>query len=127
MDFRPTHRLTREEAARFMVEFAKNVLCRKKTRVYNSHFSDITQADATLHSFIEESYEYEIFNGDRDFDQDGITTFRPKDIITDDELAAIMVRLVTHNMFRDQVFGENRATLYRTKLAEYVNTSLNSK
>lgn len=29
-DYRPFDYLTREEAARFMVEFAENVLCRKK-------------------------------------------------------------------------------------------------
>ena len=38
-DYRPFDYLTREEAARFMVEFAENVLCRKKTRTYNNNFS----------------------------------------------------------------------------------------
>jgi hypothetical protein len=63
-DFAPTRKITRQEAARFMVEFAVNVLCRKPTYSYTNQFTDIANADPTLTPYIKQSYEYKIFHGD---------------------------------------------------------------
>lgn len=117
VDYRPYDGLTREEAAKFMVEFARNVLCREKTRTYSDRFSDIAWTDKTLLSFIKESYEYEIFDGDKD--GDWVTTFRPFDRISDDELATIMVRLITHNKYKNEATWDDRAAFYKEKLVNY--------
>ena len=115
-DYRPFDYLTREEAARFMVEFAQNVLCRKPTRSYNNNFSDINNANPTLTKFIRESYNYGIFNGNSD------GTFRPNDRITNDELSAIMVRLVTNSMLDEPEW--DRAAQYRSTLSQYAQISI---
>ena len=96
-DYRPFDYLTREEAARFMVEFAINVLCRKPNRSYADNFTDIADANPTLISYIRKSYEYDIFHGDQvDEKSKTSTTFRPLDKISRDEIIATMVRLVTN-------------------------------
>ncbi len=125
-DYRPYDGLTREEAAKFMVEFARNVLCREKTRTYNNRFSDLKWVNPILSNFIQEAYEFEIFEGDKDINNDGITTFRPTDRISDDEIATIMVKLVTHNKYQDQMLWTDRASFYRTKLEHYTNANLNN-
>ena len=61
LDFRPTSQITRQEAARFFVQFAKNILCRTPHLTYTNNFSDIAGADSTLLQSIKESYEYGIF------------------------------------------------------------------
>ena len=99
-DYRPFDYLTREEAARFMVEFAENVLCRTKTRIYKDNFSDLSSGNPSLTPFIKSSYEYNIFNGDK-IEERSSSTFRPTDIITKDELAAIMVRMVTNTILEE--------------------------
>lgn len=119
VDYRPYDGLTREEAAKFMVEFARNVLCREKTRTYSDRFSDIVWTDKTLLLFIKESYEYEIFNGDKDNDGDWVTTFRPFDRISHDELATIMIRLITHNKYKNEATWDDRAAFYKEKLINY--------
>ena len=124
-DYRPYDGLTRQEAARFMVEFAVNVLCRKPNKVYNNNFNDIADANPTLISYIKKSYEYNIFQWDqRDGESKISTTFRPFDIISKDEIIAIMVRLVT-NEYNEQVWT-NWADYYRDFLAQRVNTQLQS-
>lgn len=97
-DFAPERKLTREEAARFMTEFATNVLCRKQSRTYNNQFTDLENGDPTLLPYIKKSYEYLIFNGDKK----GGPTFRPKDVITVDELAAIITRLVRNEFLAEE-------------------------
>lgn len=47
-DFAPERSLTRQEAARFMTEFATNVLCRKPSRSYANQFTDLGDTDPTL-------------------------------------------------------------------------------
>ncbi len=131
-DYRPYASFTREEAARFTVEFAKNVLCRKPNKKYVNNFTDISNADLTLVPYIKQSYEYNIFQWDKWVLN---TTFRPKDIVTEDELSAIIVRLVT-NKFYDWIntnWSSNYkkfiniitphsafTTLYRDNIAEVV-------
>ena len=103
-DYRPYDYLTRAEAAKFMVEFADNVLCRTTTRTYDNNFSDIGTTNATLIPFIQKAYEYNIFNGDHtDATSDISTTFRPTDRINNDELTAIMIRLVTNSILEESL------------------------
>ena len=116
-DFAPERSLTREEAARFMTEFATNVLCRKASRSYNDHFTDLEKANPELLPYIKKSYEYLIFNGDKNADgKKEKTTFRPKELITVGELSAIMTRLVRNELL-EEVKGD-RSKNYRS----YINT-----
>ena len=115
-DFAPERSLTREEAARFMTEFATNVLCRKASRTYNDHFTDLEKANPELLPYIKKSYEYLIFNGDSNAEgKKEKTTFRPKELITVGELSAIMTRLVRNELL-EEVQGD-RSKNYRT----YIN------
>lgn len=105
-DFAPERSLTREEAARFMTEFATNVLCRKPSRIYTANFTDLEDADPTLIPYIKKSYEYLIFNGDDNADgKKEHTKFRPRDLVSVNELAAIMTRLV-RNELMEEVKGD---------------------
>lgn len=90
--FRPHLELTREEAAKFLVEFANNVLCRKPIKTYDNNFNDLDHANETLRPYIIASYEYGIFQGDEGKIP---TTFRPKDVISLDEMMAILIRVTT--------------------------------
>ena len=115
-DFAPERSLTREEAARFMTEFATNVLCRKASRTYNDHFTDLEKVNPELLPYIKKSYEYLIFNGDSNAEgKKEKTTFRPKELITVGELSAIMTRLVRNELL-EEVKGD-RSKNYRT----YIN------
>ena len=115
-DFAPERSLTREEAARFMTEFATNVLCRKASRSYNDHFTDLEKVNPELLPYIKKSYEYLIFNGDSNAEgKKEKTTFRPKELITVGELSAIMTRLVRNELL-EEVQGD-RSKNYRT----YIN------
>jgi hypothetical protein len=60
-DYGPTMELTRAQAAKFMVAFAQHVLCREPQRTYTNQFSDLDSADQTLVNWIQDSYEYKIF------------------------------------------------------------------
>ena len=116
-DFAPERSLTRQEAARFMTEFATNVLCRKASRNYNDHFTDLEKANPELLPYIKKSYEYLIFNGDSNAEgKKEKTTFRPKELITVGELSAIMTRLVRNELL-EEVKGD-RSKNYRS----YINT-----
>lgn len=125
-DYRPFSTITREEAARFFVEFAKNVLCRKPNYTYTAQFSDIGDADTTLASFIEASYEFGIFHGDwwKNLSSEQSRTFRPKALMTQEELAAVIVRLVTNEY--DETAGDDRSNAYKIFLKNYAKTQLNS-
>ena len=115
-DFAPERSLTREEAARFMTEFATNVLCRKASRTYNDHFTDLEKVNPELLPYIKKSYEYLIFNGDSNAEgKKEKTTFRPKELITVGELSAIMTRLVTNELLAEVEW--DRSKNYRT----YIN------
>jgi hypothetical protein len=50
----------RQEAAKILVEFGKNVLCRKPAQQYLNEYSDIDDVDSTLKPFIVEAYQYGI-------------------------------------------------------------------
>lgn len=107
-DFGPTRNLTRAEAAKFFVQFAENVLCRKKIQTYDNRFVDITGIHPDLQTNIKLSYEYGIFYGYKD----GV--FKPNDFISNDEIIAVMVRLVTNKY--DDASGTNRAANYKKTL-----------
>ncbi len=117
-DFAPERTLTRAEAARFMVNFAKNVLCRKANYSYTNQFTDVETADSTLIPYIRQAYEYKLFHGDGGLASKGIaTTFRPNDKITYDELSAVIVRLVT-NEYND-ADEEDWAKHYKAFIASH--------
>ena len=121
-DFAPERSLTRQEAARFMTEFATNVLCRKPSRSYAEQFTDLGDADPTLLPYIYKSYDYLIFNGDANPNGDKVkTTFRPYDLITVDELSAIITRLVKNEIFEED--PEDRARNYRNYIGSISSKS----
>ena len=124
-DYRPFDYLTREEVARFMVEFAINVLCRKPNRSYAHNFNDLENSNPTLTKYIRMSYEYDIFHGDQVDESSKVsTTFRPKDKISRDEIIATMVRLVTNEY--DEGLWEYWASQYKSFLPRHVKAQLNS-
>ena len=121
-DFAPERSLTRQEAARFMTEFATNVLCRKPSRSYANQFTDLGDADPTLLPYIYKSYDYLIFNGDANPNGDKAkTTFRPNDLITVDELSAIITRLVKNEIMEEPT--EDRARNYRNYIGSIASKS----
>ena len=121
-DFAPERSLTRQEASRFMTEFATNVLCRKPSRSYADQFTDLGDADPTLLPYIYKSYDYLIFNGDANPNGDKAkTTFRPYDLITVDELSAIITRLVKNEIFEED--PEDRARNYRNYIGSISSKS----
>ena len=121
-DFAPERSLTRQEAARFMTEFATNVLCRKPSRSYAHQFIDLGDADPTLLPYIYKSYDYLIFNGDGNPNGDKAqTTFRPYDLITVDELSAILTRLVKNHTMEEP--AEDRARNYRNYIGSIASKS----
>ena len=121
-DFAQERSLTRQEAARFMTEFATNVLCRKPSRSYAEQFTDLGDADPTLLPYIYKSYDYLIFNGDANPNGDKVkTTFRPYDLITVDELSAIITRLVKNQTMEEPV--EDRARNYRNYIGSISSKS----
>ena len=121
-DFAPERSLTRQEAARFMTEFATNVLCRKPSRSYADQFTDLGDADPTLLPYIYKSYDYLIFNGDANPNGDKVkTTFRPYDLITVDELSAIITRLVKNQTMEEP--AEDRARNYRNYIGSMASKS----
>ena len=121
-DFAPERSLTRQEAARFMTEFATNVLCRKPSRSYANQFTDLGDADPTLLPYIYKSYDYLIFNGDANPNGDKAkTTFRPYDLITVDELSAIITRLVKNQTMEEPT--EDRARNYRNYIGSIASKS----
>ena len=121
-DFAPERSLTRQEAARFTTEFATNVLCRKPSRSYAHQFTDLGDADPTLLPYIYKSYDYLIFNGDGNPNGDKAkTTFRPYDLITVDELSAILTRLVKNQTMEEP--AEDRARNYRNYISSIASNS----
>lgn len=106
-DFWPYRQITRGEAAKFFVQFAQNVLCKKTIQTYDNRFTDISGVHADLQANIILSYEYGIFYGSEG------GKFNPNSYITQDELTAVIIRLVTGKY--NDAEGANRA-------ANYINT-----
>ena len=105
-----------------MTEFATNVLCRKPSRSYAHQFIDLGDADPTLLPYIYKSYDYLIFNGDGNPNGDKAqTTFRPYDLITVDELSAILTRLVKNHTMEEP--AEDRARNYRNYISSIASNS----
>ncbi len=90
VDFWSDRKLTRAEAAKFLVQFAQNVLCRDKINTYDNRFVDISNSHPDLQTNIKLAYEYGIFYGSEWW------LFRPDDFITRDEIVATMIRLITN-------------------------------
>ena len=76
----------------------------------------------TLLPYIYKSYDYLIFNGDGNPNGDKAkTTFRPYDLITVDELSAILTRLVKNHTMEEP--AEDRARNYRNYLGSIASNS----
>ncbi len=115
LDYNPDLYITREQAAKFMIEFARNILCRSSLKdqyLYTNQFIDLSKADTTLVPYIKASYEYGIFK----WDPDG--HFRPKSLISKDELSAIIVRMVTNKVLPESS-DVNWASEYKQKMMWY--------
>lgn len=61
--FQPKNNITREQAAKFLVMFAKNVMGKKPNTSKKVNFKDIDNADPTLKASIIESSQLGIFGG----------------------------------------------------------------
>jgi surface protein len=83
--------VTREQFAKYIVQFAKNVLCRNQRLSSTPSYADIWSADSTLTSYIIEAYKYWLMKWDW---SSGQWTFRPKALISSKEIMTIMVRLL---------------------------------
>ena len=110
--------MTRAEAAKFLVQFAQNVLCRDKIHTYDNRFIDIGNSYPDLQTNIKLAYEYGIFYGWSWW------LFRPDDFISRDELIATIVRLVTAKY--DDVSWINWADNYKKILSDHTTTKLNN-
>jgi hypothetical protein len=64
--FQPKNFITREQAAKFLVMFAKNVMKKTPNTKKKTNFKDITDADPSLKQSIIESSQLSIFNGYND-------------------------------------------------------------
>ena len=107
LDFWPTRNITRAEAAKFFVQFAQNVLCKKTIQTYDNRFVDIDTIHPDLQANIKLSYEYGIFYGSEG------GKFNPNAYISNDELAAVIIRLVT---------GKYNDAEWKNRAANYINT-----
>jgi hypothetical protein len=88
--YRPNSRLTRNEAAKMFVNFAKYVLCREKVKEYNDTiYTDIVWTDETLLPYIKQAYEYGILKWSN-------SKFRPTEEINRKEFVAGIMRMFTN-------------------------------
>ncbi len=95
--YKPENGLKRYEAAKMFTNFAKHVLCRESTKVYNNEYTDIENVDATLKPYIIQAYEYGILKGSN-------KQFRPLDKISKKEFIASLMRMfVNENM---DIYGQ---------------------
>ena len=115
-DFAPTRQITRAEAAKFFVQFAQNVLCKKTIQSYDNRFVDIAGIHPDLQANIKLSYEYGIFYG-----AEG-GKFNPDAYISHDELVAVIIRLVTGKY--DDASGTDRAANYINTLETHTSIDL---
>jgi hypothetical protein len=115
-DFVPTRQITRAEAAKFFVQFAQNVLCKKTIQTYDNRFVDIAGIHPDLQANIKLSYEYGIFYGSEG------GAFNPNAYISHDELVAVIIRLVTGKY--DDVAGTDRAANYINTLETHTSIDL---
>ena len=116
LDFWPNRNITRAEAAKFLVQFAQNVLCRQKIQTYNNRFKDIDNMHPDLQKNIKLSYEYGIFYGSEWW------LFRPDDMISRDELIATTIRLLTTRY--DDLTWSNWVDNYKNTLSSKTTISL---
>ena len=115
-DFAPTRQITRAEAAKFFVQFAQNVLCKKTIQSYDNRFVDIAGIHPDLQANIKLSYEYGIFYG-----AEG-GKFNPDAYISHDELVAVIIRLVTGKY--DDASGTDLAANYINTLETHTSIDL---
>lgn len=84
-DFNWEWELTREQASKFFVQFAKLILKKESNQSIKVNLNDIKDADITLQPFIIESNQLGLFNGINWY-------FKPFDNITVAQAMAVLVR-----------------------------------
>lgn len=110
--YNPDSWLKRNEAAKILVNFAKNVLCRQPKDTYQEWmYNDIAGTDSTLLPYIKEAYEYGIMKW-------GKWKFRPLDRISKQEFIAGMMRILLNSYLAE---GNNADWYknYETVFADY--------
>jgi hypothetical protein len=111
-DYKPENGLKRYEAAKILVTFAKNILCRQQKATYTEWmYTDIQWVDATLVPYIKQAYEYGIMKG-------GKWKFRPLDRISKQEFIAGLMRIVL-NSYLTEKNDKDWYKNYETVFADY--------
>ncbi len=87
--FKPLNGLKRYEAAKMLVEFARNVLCREKIKIFDNQYNDIATVDPTLKPYIIEAFEFGILKWSNG-------RFNPLETITKKEFVAAVMRMFTN-------------------------------
>lgn len=110
--YNPDSWLKRNEAAKILVNFAKNVLCRQPKDTYKEWmYKDIAGTDATLLPYIKQAYEYGIMKW-------GKWKFRPLDRISKQEFIAGMMRILL-NSYLAEWNSSDWYKNYETVFADY--------
>lgn len=110
--YNPDSWLKRYEAAKILVNFAKNVLCRQPKTTYTEWmYKDITGIDPTLVPYIKAAYEYGIMKW-------GKGKFRPLDRISKQEFIAGMMRILL-NSYLAEWNSADWYKNYETVFADY--------
>ena len=110
--YNPDSWLKRNEAAKILVNFAKNVLCRQPKDTYKEWmYKDIAGTDATLLPYIKLAYEYGIMKW-------GKWKFRPLDRISKQEFIAGMMRILL-NSYLAEWNSNDWYKNYETVFADY--------
>lgn len=86
-DFKPNEYLTREQASKFFVEFAKKVKWKTNEKVKKVFFKDTKMADPTLKSYIIESNQMWIINWSK-------WNFMPFDNLKKSQALAMLIRII---------------------------------
>lgn len=103
-EFGPYRRLSRQEAAKILSNFAINVLCRKPNEKLKTYYSDTQEATPTLKPYITLAYQLGIMKWWTD------SNFKPTEAITKVELNAVIIRLILQGYLSES--WEKRYTEY---------------
>ena len=91
-NFLPYNEITREQAAKFFVEFAAKVLWKEKWNIETYDiFNDIEQTDPTLKDYVVYSNNMKMFNGNNWY-------FMPNNNLTIAQAIAVLIRIVDWNL-----------------------------
>ena len=115
LDYRPYDYLTRQETAKMLVKFAINVLCKTPINIYDNTFRDIDMVNSNLQNDVRLSYEYGLFRGHAD------GTFRPYDVMSEDDIARVLWRLLSTTNVEDSV------SIYQWIVKKYTDKAISTR